>query len=40
LLPKYLGNREALALANTTDYSLVRGKFIIGLTTAVVGSPR
>ena len=39
-LPKYLGNREALALANTTDYLLVLGKLRIGLITAVVGSPR
>jgi len=40
LLLKYLGDREALASANTTDYSLVRGKFRIGLITAIVGSPR
>jgi len=39
LLLKYLGNREALALANTTDYFLVLGKLRKGLTTAVVGSP-
>jgi len=40
LLPKYLGNREVLALANTADYSLVHGKFRIGLITALVGSLR
>jgi len=40
LLPKYLGNREALAVANTTDYFLVLGKLRIGLITAVDGLPR